>query len=160
MEQFISANQTKELLVATGHIMFTDELGTVLTDNGRGDARVEEVGLMPLRAAQQDGDNELAPAVLKTLKSGSCGEEGSGEKENDEEKDGEEVFGILRNNAAKHIWSKYRRLMRGEKCNMDSAHSNTAEEHETANPFLAILDVFLMTVIESLETGENSGGTI
>lgn len=46
----------------------------------------------------------MAPTVLRHLKSIACVEEGSREKENVEDKDGEEIFGLFRINAAKHVW--------------------------------------------------------
>lgn len=50
--------------------------------------------------AQTKSDSKLVSPVVPLLKRGDCGEEGSGDKLNDEEMDGEEMFGVFRHNSA------------------------------------------------------------
>lgn len=59
-----------------------------------------------------------------------CGEEDSGEKENEEQKDRAQIFGPLGNNAWKNVFPEYGRLMEGNKCDMDGEECSTEKKHE------------------------------
>lgn len=60
------------------------------------------------------------------MKSGACGKERCGEKENEEENDVDVMFEKFRNSADKHVWLEYRRLMEGGNRDMDGGEYNTA----------------------------------
>lgn len=66
---------------------------------------------------------------------------------------------MFRNNAAKHVWWEYRRLITGERHDMDGEDSNNEKEHETEILFLARFDDWTMTVLKCLRTDENRGRT-
>lgn len=74
---------------------------------------------MPLDEAQPEKDSELALMFVPSVKSLACGEEGCGENEYEGKKYGEKIIRIFRNNAARHVYYKYRRLMTCEKCDMN-----------------------------------------
>lgn len=145
------------LPVATSHSLCANELGNVLPYTEKDHARDEEVGHIPLREAQPESGSELAPTAVAPLKIEACGEEGSGEKEIEKEKDGEEMFGLFPNKAAKHVWSEYTMLMTGEKRDMDGEYCNTDKEHATTIVFLSLLDAWIMSFVELLGTDEKRG---
>lgn len=61
------------------------------------------------------------------------------------------MFEMFQNNAATHVWSEYKRLMTGEKRDMDGEDCNNEKKHETKILFLERIDDWIMTVLESLE---------
>lgn len=57
----------------------------------------------------------MASTVSPRLKSVACGVQGSGEKENESEKDGKEMSGLFQNNSSKHVCWEYSTVMNSEK---------------------------------------------
>lgn len=55
--------------------------------------------------------------------------------------------------------SEYRRIMTGEKHDMDGDNYNTKKEHEKTILFVARIYDWVMTVLECIGTHEKHGGT-
>lgn len=66
-------------------------------------SRQGSIGTMSLGEAQLEWDSEPASTIVPPLKSVACGREDSGEKEIQEAKDEEEMFGLLQYNVAEHM---------------------------------------------------------
>lgn len=50
------------------------------------------------------------------------------------------MFQLFQKNTHKHVWSGYRRLMNGEKHDIDGEDCSTEKEHENTFIFLTRLD--------------------